>query len=104
MKNQPRVDPVIAELITGARGNEESISTSYIQALAHVLSNASQNVGDKARESCVELVVDVFREECSGVLLPIIFYLLFTFFPENITLRTPQARLPDGHSWRTTKV
>jgi hypothetical protein len=33
-----------AELITGERGNKESISTSYIQALVHVLSNALQNV------------------------------------------------------------
>jgi len=85
MKNQPRVDPVIAELITGARGNDESISTSYMQALAHVLSNASQNVGDKARESCVELVADAFREECSGMSFSIIFYLLFKFSAQRIT-------------------
>ncbi|KAH9485783.1 eIF-2-alpha kinase activator gcn1 [Psilocybe cubensis] len=62
MKNQPRVDPVITELITGAKGNEDSISTSFIWALSHVMHNASQNVGDKARESCIELVAESFRE------------------------------------------
>ncbi|KDR69874.1 hypothetical protein GALMADRAFT_913484 [Galerina marginata CBS 339.88] len=62
MKNQPRVDPVITELITGVRGNEDSIATSFILALSCVLHSAFQNVGDKARESCVELVSDAFRE------------------------------------------
>lgn len=66
MQNQPRVDPVITELITGARGSEDNIATSFILALANVMESASQNVGDKARESCVELVSDVFRESHSG--------------------------------------
>ncbi|CAA7260345.1 unnamed protein product [Cyclocybe aegerita] len=62
MKNQPRVDPVITELITGARGNEDSIATSFILAISYVMKSASQNVGEKARESCIELVSDAFRE------------------------------------------
>lgn len=66
MQNQPRVDPVITELITGARGSEDNIATSFILALANVMESASQNVGDKARESCVELVSDAFRESHSG--------------------------------------
>lgn len=69
MKNQLRVDPVIAELITGARGSEESIATSYVHALAHILKHSLQNVGDKGRESCVELIADSFRKECSGMSL-----------------------------------
>lgn len=66
MKNQPRVDPVITELITGGRGNEDSISTSFIWALSHVMQSASANVGEKARESCIELVAEAFRETHSG--------------------------------------
>ncbi|KAF8959922.1 armadillo-type protein [Flammula alnicola] len=65
MKNQPRVDPVVTELITGARGNEDSIATSFVLALSYVLHSASQNVGEKAVESCVELVADAFRESHS---------------------------------------
>lgn len=76
MKNQPRVDPVIAELITGARGSEDSISVSYIHALANVVKNASQNVGEKAWESCIEVVSNAFREAHTGMFtvhVPLIF-------------------------------
>lgn len=66
MKNQPRVDPVITELITGAKSNDDSIASSLVNALANVVQSGSQNVGEKARESCIELVSDAFRESHSG--------------------------------------
>ncbi|KAG6915850.1 hypothetical protein DXG01_009609 [Tephrocybe rancida] len=62
MKHQPRVDPVITELISGVKGNDEAIASSLVRALASVVRSASKNVGEKARESCVELVSDAFRE------------------------------------------
>ncbi|KAG6844943.1 hypothetical protein H0H87_002276 [Tephrocybe sp. NHM501043] len=62
MKHQPRVDPVIVELITGVKGNDDAIASSLVRALASVVRNASKNIGEKARESCVELVSDAFRE------------------------------------------
>ncbi|KAF9012742.1 armadillo-type protein [Cyathus striatus] len=62
MQNQPRVDPVITELITGVKSNEDSIASSLVVALARVTKNGSKNIGEKARESCVELVSDAFRE------------------------------------------
>jgi hypothetical protein len=67
MKNQPRVDPVVAELITGARGSDDTISTIYIHALANVVRNASHNVGEKAWESCIEIVAEAFRDAPSGM-------------------------------------
>jgi hypothetical protein len=86
MKNQPRVDPVIAELITGARGSEDSISTSYVHALANVVKNASQNVGEKAWESCIEIVSDAFREAHSGMhLFYVYFDRLLSFELQRIT-------------------
>ncbi|KAI0827665.1 ARM repeat-containing protein [Trametes gibbosa] len=63
MKNQPRVDPVVTELLTGARSNEDSISSSLILALARVVHSARSNVGEKAREACVELVAESFKEQ-----------------------------------------
>ncbi|KAF9561868.1 ARM repeat-containing protein [Agrocybe pediades] len=66
MKNQPRVDPVITELVTGVRSNDDSVATSFILALSYVIRSGGQNVGDKARESCLELVSDAFRESHSG--------------------------------------
>jgi len=63
MRNQPRVDPVITELITGSRSNDDGIAGSLILALANVVRNAGQNVGEKAREACVELVSDAFKND-----------------------------------------
>ncbi|KAJ8518630.1 hypothetical protein ONZ45_g4322 [Pleurotus djamor] len=62
MKHQPRVDPVVTELIAGARGADDAIASNLILSLSHVVRNASENVGEKAREACVELVADAFRE------------------------------------------
>ena len=83
MRNQPRVDPVVTELITGARGSEDAIGTSYAQALANVLKNASQNIGDKVRESCIELVSDSFREPSSGMFSLVLLILIFDRVSEN---------------------
>jgi hypothetical protein len=66
MKNQPRVDPVVTELLTGVRSNEEEVAASLVQALAHVVRNGGTNVGDKARESCAELISDAFKESHHG--------------------------------------
>lgn len=66
MRNQPRVDPVITELVTAIRANEESIATSFVLALTYVLRNASQNVGDGAVEAAVEIITDAFSEAHGG--------------------------------------
>ncbi|TCD64479.1 translational activator of GCN4 [Steccherinum ochraceum] len=63
MRNQPRVDPVVTELIAGARGSsEDAIASSLVGALAQVVKSAEQHVGERAREACVELVADAFKE------------------------------------------
>lgn len=68
MKNQPRVDPVVTELIAGSKANEESIGASLILGLANVVANASANLGDKSKEACVDLITEAFRENRDGVL------------------------------------
>ncbi|KAG6884723.1 hypothetical protein C0993_008704 [Termitomyces sp. T159_Od127] len=62
MRHQPRVDPVITELIAGVKGNDEAVASSLVRALASVVRRASKNIGEKARESCGELVMDAFKE------------------------------------------
>jgi len=62
MRNQPRVDPVVTELIGGVRNNEDVIAGSFVLALANVVQNGGSNVGEKAKESCVELISDAFKE------------------------------------------
>ncbi|KAI5995298.1 armadillo-type protein [Pisolithus orientalis] len=64
MRSQPRVDPVVTELINGVHGSEEEIAASYVLALSHVAQNAQAHggIGEKARESCTELLHRAFRE------------------------------------------
>ncbi|KAF5363220.1 hypothetical protein D9758_008404 [Tetrapyrgos nigripes] len=62
MGNQPRVDPVVTELIGGIKGGEEPIAGSLVLALANVVEGAGSNVGEKAREACVEVLVEAFKE------------------------------------------
>lgn len=66
MKSQPRVDPVVTELLGGIGTNEEAIASSQVNALAQVVKNAEDNVGVKARESCVELVEGTFNQSHDG--------------------------------------
>ncbi|KAI9573329.1 armadillo-type protein [Boletus coccyginus] len=63
MRSQPRVDPVVTELVGGARGREEEIAASFVLALSHVVRSAVMHSGvaDKVRETCVELVHEAFR-------------------------------------------
>ncbi|KAK1228592.1 translational activator of GCN4 [Marasmius sp. AFHP31] len=63
MRNQPRVDPVVTELIGGIKTAEDPIAVSLTLALAKVVEGAGENVGEKAREACAELVSDAFREK-----------------------------------------
>ncbi|CAL1711997.1 unnamed protein product [Somion occarium] len=62
MKNQPRVDPVVTELITGVKNNDDSIASSLVLALAYVVSNGDANIGEKAREACMDIVAEAFKE------------------------------------------
>lgn len=66
MKHQPRVDPVITELITGVNSSDDPIASSLVLALAKVVRSGSQNIGDKAREACVELVSNSFKAHHDG--------------------------------------
>ncbi|TFK45118.1 armadillo-type protein [Crucibulum laeve] len=63
MKYQPRVDPVITELIMGVRSNDDSIASSLLVALSNVIKSGAQNVGEKAREACIEVLSDAFKED-----------------------------------------
>jgi hypothetical protein len=84
MKNQPRVDPVVTELIAAAKSTtDDAVAASLVLSLAHVVKNAKENVGEKARESCVELATEAFGEAREGMrhfLSPTLLYQLNSFF------------------------
>jgi hypothetical protein len=99
MRNQPRVDPVITELITGSRSNDDGIAGSVILALANVVRNAGQNVGEKAREACVELVSDAFKNDHDGEWVWRSDSVLLTYWASSQTIMSNQLR-PLSQLWR----
>jgi hypothetical protein len=68
MKHQPRVDPLITELIGGVRAGEGDVATSMVQALAAVCNSAGKNIGAAARGSIVELIEEAFTAGRGGAL------------------------------------
>lgn len=60
MKHQPRVDPLITELIGGVRSAEREVAPSVLEALGAVCSSAGANIGAAAKTSIVELVEEAF--------------------------------------------
>jgi hypothetical protein len=69
MKHQPRVDPVITELMTGIRGADNEIAPSVVLALAAVCKSAGKNVGEAARGNIIELVEEAFNSGRNGMSL-----------------------------------
>ncbi|WWC61174.1 uncharacterized protein I303_103754 [Kwoniella dejecticola CBS 10117] len=60
MKHQPRVDPLITELIGGIRAGDNEIAPSMAYALAAVCKSAGKNIGAGARAQITELVEEAF--------------------------------------------
>ncbi|ODO11508.1 hypothetical protein I350_00288 [Cryptococcus amylolentus CBS 6273] len=63
MKHQPRVDPLITELIGGVRSGDSDIAPSMANALAAVCTSAGKNIGDAAKAAIVELVEESFEDK-----------------------------------------
>lgn len=66
MKHQPRVDPLITELVGNVRSAEKDIAPSVVQALAAVCASAGKNIGAAAKGAIVELVEEAFAEPRGG--------------------------------------
>lgn len=66
MKHQPRVDPVITELINTANASDDAVASSIVLALANVVQSAWQNMAEKSKEACVDLISEAFREDREG--------------------------------------
>lgn len=67
MKHQPRVDPVVTELIGGVRGADNDIAPSIVLALAAVCKSAGKNIGEGVRGGVVELVEEAFMGGRNGM-------------------------------------
>src|SRR5690606_36647230 len=52
----PRIDPLITELVTGAKTHDAGVKVAMVKALYEVISKAGKNMGDASKQSVLALV------------------------------------------------
>ncbi|KAI1500346.1 armadillo-type protein [Biscogniauxia marginata] len=56
IKFTPRVDPLIAELVTGSKTSDHGVKTAMLKALYEVISKAGSNMGESSRTAVLGLI------------------------------------------------
>ncbi|KAG6003469.1 hypothetical protein E4U21_002005 [Claviceps maximensis] len=56
IKYTPRVDPLIAELVTGSKTADAGVKTAMLKALYEVISRAGANMGESSRNAVLSLI------------------------------------------------
>ncbi|KAJ2894186.1 translational activator gcn1 [Zalerion maritima] len=56
IKFTPRVDPLIAELVTGSKTTDAGVRTAMLKALYEVISKAGSNMGESSRTAVLNLI------------------------------------------------
>jgi hypothetical protein len=56
IKYTPRVDPLIAELVTGSKTTDQGVKTAMLKALYEVISKAGANMGEASRTAVLSLI------------------------------------------------
>ncbi|KAK1754040.1 translational activator GCN1 [Echria macrotheca] len=56
IKFTPRVDPLIAELVTGSKTSDPGVKTAMLKALYEVISKAGSNMGEVSRTAVLGLI------------------------------------------------
>ncbi|KAL8356249.1 hypothetical protein RB601_001522 [Gaeumannomyces tritici] len=56
IKFTPRVDPLIAELVTGSKTSDPGVKTAMLKALFEVISKAGANMGEPSRAAVLGLI------------------------------------------------
>ncbi|KAI0473029.1 armadillo-type protein [Xylariaceae sp. FL0804] len=56
IKYTPRVDPLVAELVTGSKTSDPGVRTAMLKALYEVVSKAGSNMGDGSRTAVLGLI------------------------------------------------
>jgi hypothetical protein len=64
----PRVDPLIAELVTGSKTQDAGVRNAMLKALFEVVSKAGSNMNEASRNSILGLI-DADTDEKDGGLL-----------------------------------
>ncbi|KAH7354038.1 translational activator GCN1 [Plectosphaerella cucumerina] len=56
IKYTPRIDPLVAELVTGSRTSDPGVRTAMLSALYEVVSKAGSNMGEPSRAAVLSLI------------------------------------------------
>ncbi|KAM4065949.1 HEAT-like repeat domain-containing protein [Hirsutella rhossiliensis] len=56
IKYTPRIDPLIAELVTGSKTADPGVKTAMLKALFEVISRAGANMGESSRSAVLSLI------------------------------------------------
>lgn len=56
IKYTPRIDPLIAELVTGSKTSDPGVKTAMLKALYEVISKAGANMGETSRSAVLSLI------------------------------------------------
>jgi hypothetical protein len=56
IKYTPRIDPLIAELVTGSKTADPGVKTAMLKALYEVISRAGANMGEASRTAVLSLI------------------------------------------------
>lgn len=56
IKYTPRIDPLIAELVTGSKTTDAGVRTAMLKALYEVISRAGANMGEASRNAVLSLI------------------------------------------------
>lgn len=56
IKYTPRIDPLIAELVTGSKTADQGVRTAMLKALYEVVSKAGANMGETSRAAILSLI------------------------------------------------
>ena len=62
MKHQPRVDPLVTELVGLVRTSEKEVQPSVLNALGAVCASAGKNISGPIKSNVVEMVEEAFGE------------------------------------------
>lgn len=68
IKLTPRVDPLIAELVTGSKTSDQAVKTAMLKALFEVVSKAGKNMNEASRNAILGLI-DTDSDDSDGKII-----------------------------------
>lgn len=104
IKFTPRVDPLIAELVTGAKTSDQGVKTAMLKALYEVISKAGANMGESSRTAVLGIIDTEGdeRDDAMTVTNAKLFGALLKNVPEDVATNLLKTRIFTTNFSRTS--